>query len=545
MFVAYLLPVSDITQTEIGGIEFTSKKEEFCGRIILLDKSTKGSEWYLLVGTRSLLFHSSWLKCITEINNNTLKIRIVNETRTAYIDRIGYSKNEHLYDEETNTQIYASIDSSSRIEELIHDYKSGKYGVWCSSSAGFIKPKKCVNCEKEYLFFENKSRTYCNICYKKLINCDLCGESFFPKEDSLVVIKEKKYSLCGSCLSKVSNCFMCGKPLLENYKIENNDVCVECFKILEKNKKIVRCVTCCNYFFTKSTDLYKTRFDNIECNVCNFHRRTSSHQTEIKDYNYKPRALFYKLPEEKTNSLYFGIEIEIEVPTIEYRGIERCHELSKFFNYKINGKEDFVYTKFDRSIGKEGKNGFEIVTHPFTYNWLKREKGIEIFKDIFNFSRYNCESFKTNTCGMHIHMSKKAFSDLQLYKFLTLIYSNENFCIKISERNDKEKINRYSSFTPVKDIETLSRERTNERDSNSRHRAVNLSCAETVEVRIFRGTMEIDKFLKNIEFCKSLFDFTRTKASKNIHVGEYINFVLRNQGMYNNLYTFMKERSII
>ena len=158
--------------------------------------------------------------------------------------------------------------------------------------------------------------------------------------------------------------------------------------------------------------------------------------------------------------------------------------------------------------------------------------------------KYNCRSFDTNTCGMHVHMNKDVFTETQLYKYLYFIFNNKNFIITISEREDMNKVNRYCSFEPEKDIITLAKERTNS-PGDYRHKAVNLNCPNTVEVRVFRGTLNYGKFMKNIEFCKSLYDYTQICSIRDLTVDRYKEFIKNNEKRYSYLFGFLTDKKEI
>jgi hypothetical protein len=81
--------------------------------------------------------------------------------------------------------------------------------------------------------------------------------------------------------------------------------------------------------------------------------------------------------------------------------------------------------------------------------------------------------------------------------------------------------------------------------SRERHSAVSLMYTPTVEVRIFGGTDYYRIFMKNMEFCKSLFEFTRDTAKSKVSLAQYAMYLSdRNIGdKYPNLINFLTRSS--
>lgn len=149
----------------------------------------------------------------------------------------------------------------------------------------------------------------------------------------------------------------------------------------------------------------------------------------------------------------------------------------------------------------------------------------------------------TNTCAVHVHMSKKAFTTYHLYKFIDFINipTNITFINKIAGRDIRETT--YCSpfikpdFSKKDNTKTLAEiaKRKNNCDF-SRYTAVNLSKENTVEVRIFNGTMEPQIFFSYIEFLYSLFLFTKENSLHDCTVKNYKTFIKGQRKLYTNIY---------
>ena len=79
---------------------------------------------------------------------------------------------------------------------------------------------------------------------------------------------------------------------------------------------------------------------------------------------------------------------------------------------------------------------------------------------------------------------------------------------------------------------------------HERYRAVNLENNATVEIRIFKGTLKKETFLKNIEFCKSAFDFTKQAGRRSITLDKYLEYVQAHKNELPNLHQWFIAKGI-
>ncbi|NBQ54886.1 MAG: hypothetical protein EBU49_15070, partial [Proteobacteria bacterium] len=159
---------------------------------------------------------------------------------------------------------------------------------------------------------------------------------------------------------------------------------------------------------------------------CEYHDSPEEDEEEeegaelINRYSYKPTPQFFTLPYDDKNTPFLGIELEIERRN---SNSIRHGELAELI------KKEHWYFKSDGSL----TDGFEIVTHPLTFNYLIHAKE-SILNSLRIISDNGYNSYNANTCGMHVHISKKSFSTWQLYRFLKFFVENKEFIIGISQR---------------------------------------------------------------------------------------------------------------
>jgi hypothetical protein len=275
----------------------------------------------------------------------------------------------------------------------------------------------------------------------------------------------------------------------------------------------------CNYchnLFTLSTEAFTTVIDEEERRFCGQCHDLGSYL--IHDYSYNPKFKFHKTDKDRRTLLYFGIELEVE--SMGCSKIEAVRSLP-----------DFVYVKSDSSI----KNGFEIVSHPMSYDWLRANE--DKWNQVLELRKKGWRSYQTDTCGMHIHLSKLAFGNFHLYKFMKMFYNNPDFILRISQRSSDD----LREWASVQDTEKnlIYKAQHKSYGQNGRHTAVALSRENSVEVRIFKGTLCPPSFWKNIEFVRALYDFTKDHNVTEINELNFRDYIKFKRKEYPNLYHFM------
>lgn len=245
----------------------------------------------------------------------------------------------------------------------------------------------------------------------------------------------------------------------------------------------------------------------------------------IENYSFKPYPKYFITNKESLqDALFMGIELEIEN---EKNNIKNG-EMSEILD------DSHLYFKTDGSLS----DGFEIVSHPLSFEWIKENKSK--FSEMLNSCKENgFRSYDSTTCGMHIHLSKKNFGAWHLYRFLKFFQENKDFIISISQR----KIDNLKRWANLEDEtnDTLIYKAKRKDGNNSRYVAVNLSNRATIELRIFRGTLNENSFFKNIEFAHSLYVFSRDFNDMNL--SNYKKFISENSE-YSHLYKFIKLKNL-
>jgi hypothetical protein len=254
----------------------------------------------------------------------------------------------------------------------------------------------------------------------------------------------------------------------------------------------------------------------------------------IHAWEWKPTPIIQvsqKNPKLVKDKLLYGVELEIEKTahsnTLRY---QMAHAILE------NVDDGYLYIKEDATI----TDGVEIVTHPFS--WQDYRERREVWGEMFDLIReygYGADTY--DSVGMHVHMSKNAFTHLHLYKFLNFIYAmpHRNFIGSIAQRMDHD----YAMFCSMDTNNTKRFAKNKANCSEERHSAINLTGEDTVEVRIFASTIQLPLFNKNLEFLQSLYEFTRNSKVSHITIPQYWVYLNNNnnKNRFRDLITFIGE----
>jgi hypothetical protein len=267
-------------------------------------------------------------------------------------------------------------------------------------------------------------------------------------------------------------------------------------------------------------DVYYWESDN------EYHLDPEPNEGCIESYSFKPSPKYFITNNEsfKDSPLFMGIELEIE------------NEKNSISNGAMSEilDDSHLYFKTDGSLS----DGFEIVTHPLTFEWIKENKS-NFSQMLESIKNNGFRSYDSTTCGMHIHLSKKNFGAWHLYRFLKFFQENKEFIIAISQR----KIDNLKRWANLEDEtnDTLIYKAKRKDGNNSRYVAINLCNSQTIELRIFRGTLNENSFFKNIEFAHSVYVFSRDFNDMNL--SNYKKFISDNSE-YSHLSKFIKLKNL-
>ena len=381
------------------------------------------------------------------------------------------------------------------------------------------KTRKCRKCEEKYpadvMLASNKDLPvngtlkayyYCEDCYYDTFeHCAYCDDTHYTDDTRYIEYMDE--TVCDGCFSEhYFICKDCQNSTNNSHRYETVDGYWYCEDCIWDNHS--QCGNCCD--ITHHEDLhYDSATDEHYCNSC------YQEQSIIKSYSYKPTPIFHTAKNERSymnqetreKRLVFGFELEVENEGNFTHN--DCAEKLK----EIGG--DLLYFKEDSSIS----NGFEIVSHPMTYAYFKENKDM-LKKLLKKAVSLGLRSYNTSTCGLHISLCRKAFSHSHYLKFVNFFNSTKNHGIlkAISQRQESQlhwcALTKFSNKNELIKFSKLK----NNGQSLDRYLALNIRNKSRLEVRLFRGTLKLDSFLKGFECVFAIFDFCKQMSFADLEI---------------------------
>lgn len=338
---------------------------------------------------------------------------------------------------------------------------------------------------------------YCNECATRLRECRDCGRVYH---------RDNMYST------------ECGDIVCEECKDDHYYTCEDCGDLIHEDDLqslemwdggVRDLCSCCaeNYYYCDSCERYvncdDVRWnddDEPRCPDC--YEEEEGDDTVIQDYHYTSvpgYGMEFLGVKERTKKCMLGIELEVES-----RDGKRTRERNDDAEEVMQTiGESHVVVCNDCSLD----HGFEIISCPATLSHhrdtLHWEDGLRKLIEL----RYR--SHDGGHCGLHVHIDRKYFEgqdkDEVEAKFF-LSFRNNIEWIKVFSRrrdygfcvpngyNDSE-VSRIDKFVVPPDKAWVKSKK-----QRGRHCALNFNPSDTIEIRIFRGTLKYESFMATLEF---------------------------------------------
>lgn len=312
---------------------------------------------------------------------------------------------------------------------------------------------------------------YCENCFHNTFSyCDNCGKIIYT--DDSYYIADAIY--CEHCRDRLFyQCDDCGEYFDSDdvYQDSNSVYCHRCFERSYYFCDTCSCIVHCDNVCTNDYGTYcESCFEDVE------------NSASIHAYNYTPNLLFHG------TGPYFGIELEIDKGNREEFIEEFIEEFSS----------DTFYLKNDGSLSD---NGVEIVSHPHGYDEILAIDWQALSRLAL---KHEFRSHDTDTCGLHIHISRKNLADRQIGRIIYIYEKLYADMLKFSRRRE-ENLSRWAgrydppldcSYTAIYDYA---------KNQNTRYRAINIKNSQTIEFRFFRGTLKPDTIKASIQLVNNLY----------------------------------------
>ncbi|WP_165046316.1 amidoligase family protein [Adlercreutzia sp. ZJ138] len=212
-------------------------------------------------------------------------------------------------------------------------------------------------------------------------------------------------------------------------------------------------------------------------------------------YSFKPEPVFHDIEGGDPSGLYLGVELEMDCGNAE----ATAKRISEAYGPQV------LYFKHDGSLD----DGCELVTHPMSPEYMASDAGKEMWHDICTSAlAEGMRSHDTNTCGLHVHVSREFFGKSKTSQELTelkLIETVDRLFepIVIFSRRKRHCIDRWAPKcnAPKEDAGWIKKaKRVSSFAKRDRYHAVNVTNDATIEFRLFRGTLKPETILATLQF---------------------------------------------
>lgn len=244
---------------------------------------------------------------------------------------------------------------------------------------------------------------------------------------------------------------------------------------------------------------------------------------------------------------HMGVELEMVCPGSPYRYI---HDMREDLG------DDYCVFKYDGSLPD---NGAELVTAPRS---LKEH--------VTRFSEWTppkgSTAWDNGHCGMHVHISSRAFSALTLGKFCMLINDSNNaaFVRRVAGRHP-ETDHQAREYCASQDQALLANPAKATKGVTTRYRMVNLEhmshsearrlrvgdrsdytneACSTIELRIFRASLKKERLLAQLEFAHAALMFCRVTSWGDLNGKQFVKWLKGVQHTYPHLAKWFEVRSV-
>ena len=331
--------------------------------------------------------------------------------------------------------------------------------------------------------------------------CTSCGNEFYREQLSPF----DGELLCPSCLSNQTvYCSCCDRRIWTdgNVGTDAQPLCQDCF-----DDHFERC-TACNALIRRGDTFF--RGDDPYCQEC-YH--SVCDRDAIHDYYYKPTPIFYG-----EGKRFFGVELEID-------GAGEDSDNAAEILHIANAEQPLTYCKHDGSLDE----GFEIVTHPMTLDFHLRSMPWE--QIVEKAKKLGYTSHQAGTCGLHVHINRTAFGSTESTQDAAIartLFFFEKFwdeLLKFSRRTQGQ-LNQWAARYGYKDQPKEILDHAKSGRHAGRYTAVNLTNADTVEFRMFRGTLKYTTLIATLELLDCIIDAAIYLTDDDLKAMSWSSFVI-------------------
>lgn len=362
---------------------------------------------------------------------------------------------------------------------------------------------------------DNKDIQVCEHCGREISDDDI---RYFDGQVLCVDCLDNQTIFCSHCGERIWNDNNAGTfdtPLCQCCYDNNYTTCDHCGRIIHQD--------------------YANYYDNSDypyCNDCwNDDEDNDDKDAVIHEYSYKPEPIFYG-----DDNRFFGVELEIDHGGRDSGNAEMLLDVG-------NRYTENIYIKSDGSL----EDGMEIVTHPMTLDYHTTEMRWEEICDQAILMGY--KSHKTNTCGLHIHVNRDSFGktyeaqENAISRVLYFVEHHWNELLRFSRRTESQMSRwaaRYGYKNKPKEILDHAKS-----SGDNRYTCVNITNWNTIEFRMFRGTLKYNTLIATLELVNQICEYAIRHSDDDLAKISWSEFVISlDKDDCAELISYLKQRRL-
>jgi hypothetical protein len=249
--------------------------------------------------------------------------------------------------------------------------------------------------------------------------------------------------------------------------------------------------------------------------------------TVIGEYHDSHEDAIIFMPENRSGRVetrktdeHIGIELEVDEGSDGYK--DDRDNMVLHVRDDIFADEDIWHFESDGSLSEEG---WENISQPGTLKyWLDiKPRMAEMFDYL---SKNGVRSHEVKTCGLHMHLDKVYFGNAasQDAAIAKMLYLFEKFRVELTKfsRRNSSQINQWTKFMKpnipdwrANSVSWICKtiEAYKQGSRWDRYCAVNLTNRDTIEIRLWRGTLNINTFYATLKLTFRIADLCKNTKS--------------------------------
>jgi len=213
-----------------------------------------------------------------------------------------------------------------------------------------------------------------------------------------------------------------------------------------------------------------------------------------------------------------GVELEIDGAG------ELDSKASQILDVANRGGLELLYCKHDGSLD----DGFELVSHPMSLDFHQKEMPwAAVLEEAV---RLGYQSHQASTCGLHVHVSRSAFGvteaeqDAAIARILYFFERHWEELLKFSRRTPRQ-LERWAARYGYKEQPREILDHAKKGDGAGRYTCVNLQNEDTIEFRIFRGTLKLNTLIATLQLVDRICDVALFLSDEELKAISWTTFV--------------------